>query len=110
MHDPIFRRLKYVRYADDFILSFIGTRKEAEAIRNAIAEFLRERLKLELNLEKTLITHATTEKARFLGYDISIYMVNDKITPHKFMKAGRRSINGHVRLGVPYGLVTRIFP
>jgi group II intron reverse transcriptase/maturase len=105
MYDPNFRRLKYVRYADDFILSVIGTRKEAEAIRDAIATFLRDHLKLELNLEKTFITHPITEKARFLGYDISIYHVNDKITPHLHMKAGRRSINGHVRLGVPYGLV-----
>lgn len=107
MYDPNFRRLKYVRYADDFILSFIGTREEAEAIRDAIAKFLREYLKLELNLEKTFITHAMTQKARFLGYDISIYHVNDKITPHLHMKAGRRSINGHVRLGVPYGLVNK---
>jgi len=105
MYDPNFRRLKYVRYADDFILSFIGTKQEAEAIRDAIATFLRDHLKLELSLEKTSITHATTEKARFLGYDISIYQVDDKLTPHPNMPAGRRSINGHVRLGVPYGLV-----
>lgn len=105
MYDPNFRRLKYVRYADDFILAFIGTKKEAEAIRDAIAAFLRDHLKLELNMEKTVITHAATEKARFLGYDISIYQVDDKLTPHPRMKAKRRSINGHVRLGVPYGLV-----
>ena len=105
MYDPNFRRLKYVRYADDFILSFIGTKQEAETIRDAIATFLRDHLKLELSLEKTSITHATTEKARFLGYDISIYQVDDKLTPHPNMPAGRRSINGHVRLGVPYGLV-----
>jgi group II intron reverse transcriptase/maturase len=105
MHDPNFRRLKYVRYADDFILGFIGTKKEAEAIRDAIGTFLRDHLKLELSLEKTFITHAATEKARFLGYDISIYQVDDKLTPHPNMPAGRRSINGHVRLGVPYGLV-----
>jgi hypothetical protein len=94
-----------VRYADDFILGFIGTKKEAEAIRDAIGTFLRDHLRLELSLEKTFITHAATEKARFLGYDISIYQVDDKLTPHPNMPAGRRSINGHVRLGVPYGLV-----
>ncbi|MEO0560463.1 MAG: group II intron reverse transcriptase/maturase [Chloroflexota bacterium] len=105
MYDPNFRRLKYVRYADDFILAFIGTKKKAEAIRDAIAAFLRDQLKLELNMEKTVITHAATEKARFLGYDISIYQVDDKLTPHRRMKVKRRSINGHVRLGVPYGLV-----
>ncbi|MCK6580827.1 MAG: hypothetical protein L6Q98_22265 [Anaerolineae bacterium] len=105
MYDPNFRRLKYVRYADDFIIAFCGTRKEAEAIRDAIAGFLRDRLKLELSSTKTLITHATSEKAKFLGYDISIYQVNDKLTAHPHMLAQRRSINGHVRLGIPYGLV-----
>ncbi len=105
MYDPNFRRLKYVRYADDFIIAFIGTRKEAEAVRDAIAAFLRDRLKLELNSEKTLITHAMTEKAKFLGYAVSIYHVNDKLTAHPHMLAQRRSINGHVRLGIPYGLV-----
>ena len=104
-HDPNFRRLKYVRYADDFILSFIGTRKEAEAIRDAIAEFLQEKLHLQLSPEKTLITQATKQKARFLGYDVSIYQVNDKLAPHPNTKVNRRSINGHVRLGVPFGLV-----
>lgn len=104
-HDPNFRRLKYVRYADDFILSFIGTRKEAEAVRDAIATFLQDKLKLELNMQKTVITHAKTEKARFLGYDISIYHVDDKLGPHPNMISNRRTINGHVRLGVPNGLV-----
>src|SRR5690606_37869273 len=55
--------------------------------------------------EKTLITHATTEKAKFLGYAVSIYQVDDKLTSHPHMFAQRRSINGHVRLGIPYGLV-----
>ena len=101
MKDSNFRRLKYVRYADDFVVSFIGTRQEAEAIRDAIAEFLRDHLKLELSLEKTAITHAKTEQAMFLGYAISIYHVNDKITPSAAAPHGRRSINGHVRLGIP---------
>ena len=105
VQDPNFRRLKYVRYADDFILAFIGSREEAENIRQAIGDFLKSTLKLELSAEKTVITHAKSEKARFLNYDISIYHVDDKISPHPNMPAGRRSINGHVRLGVPFGFV-----
>lgn len=105
MYDPNFRRLKYVRYADDFILAVIGTRQEAEAIRDALAAFLHDKLKLQLSAQKTLITHATTEKAKFLGYAVSIYQVNDKLCPHPHMLTDRRSINGHVRLGIPYGLV-----
>jgi group II intron reverse transcriptase/maturase len=103
-NDPNFRRLKYVRYADDFLLAFIGPKKEAEAIRDALSRFLKDNLNLEMSTEKTLITHAKTEKARFLGYDISIYHVNDKLSEHPHMHTKRRSINSHVRLGVPYGL------
>lgn len=68
--DPGYRRLRYIRYADDFLLGFAGPREEAEEIKNRIGEFLRDHLKLELSPEKTLITHAGTEKAQFLGYEI----------------------------------------
>jgi group II intron reverse transcriptase/maturase len=54
--DPDYRRLNYVRYADDFLLGFIGPKSEAEAIKRQLKEFLREQLKLELSEEKTLIT------------------------------------------------------
>ena len=69
--DPNYRRLKYVRYADDFLLGFDGPREEAEKIKDQLGTFLRDRLKLELSPEKTLITHARTESARFLGYEIT---------------------------------------
>ena len=62
-----YRRLLYTRYADDHLLGFIGPKAEAEEIREKLARFLRETLALELNREKTLITHARTEAARFLG-------------------------------------------
>ena len=70
--DPGYRRLKYTRYADDHILGFIGPKAEAGEIKARLAEFLRETLGLELNQDKTLITHARTQRARFLGYDISV--------------------------------------
>src|SRR5437660_2380465 len=69
-NDPDYRRLRYVRYADDFLLGFAGPRSETEEIRAHLAEFLRNTLKLELSKTKTLITHARTEAARFLGYEI----------------------------------------
>jgi group II intron reverse transcriptase/maturase len=52
--DPDFRRLWYVRYADDWLLGFIGTQEEAEAIKCKISKFLLDELKLELSLTKTL--------------------------------------------------------
>jgi group II intron reverse transcriptase/maturase len=69
--DPDYRRLRYIRYADDFLLGFAGPRDEAEEIKGQLRTFLHEQLKLELSPEKTLITHGLTEKARFLGYEIS---------------------------------------
>jgi retron-type reverse transcriptase len=74
--DPTFRRLKYVRYADDFLLGFIGSRKEAMEIKKKISEFLRK-LKLSLSDEKTLITDAGRGRAEFLGYEIHVTH-NDK--------------------------------
>ena len=59
--DPGYRRLQYVRYADDHILGFIGPKAEAEEIKAKLAAFLRETLGLELNQQKTLITHARTQ-------------------------------------------------
>jgi group II intron reverse transcriptase/maturase len=104
--DPNYRRLTYCRYADDFILGFIGPKAEAEAIKTAIKDFLWERLKLQLSEEKTLITHARSSYAHFLGYAVSIYHSDSKLnrnaTDHRIIK---RSVNGHVRLGVPHGLV-----
>lgn len=94
-YDPNYRRLRYVRYADDFLLGFAGPKQEAEEIKEKLREFLSDTLKLELSEEKTLITHATTEKARFLGYDITVSQCNTKIT------ANKRAINGGIALRIP---------
>lgn len=69
--DADFRRLQYVRYADDFLISVIGSKSECETIKADITQFMRVQLKLELSDEKTLITHAQ-DKAKFLGYEIFI--------------------------------------
>jgi hypothetical protein len=69
--DPDFKKLKYVRYADDFLVGVIGSRKECEEIKKEIKKFLSEKLKLELSDEKTLVTHSETP-ARFLNYEIEV--------------------------------------
>lgn len=76
-HDPDFRRLWYVRYADDFLLGFIGPKQEAEEIKRLIGDFLRDTLHLTMSPEKTLITHASSEAARFLGYEVTTHRRND---------------------------------
>lgn len=70
--DPNFRRLYYVRYADDWIIAIRGSRTETQDILDRIKEFLKVHLKLNLSEEKTLITRPQKEKALFLGTHISI--------------------------------------
>ena len=93
--DPDYRRLRYVRYADDWLLGFAGPRHEAEEIREKIAAFLRDELRLELSPSKTLITHAASQAARFLGYEIKAQHSDTKITRN------RRAVNGAIGLFVP---------
>ncbi len=93
--DPGFRRLRYARYADDHLLGFTGPKAEAQEIKSRLARFLREELKLELNRDKTLITHARSGAARFLGYEITVQHADSKITK------GQRAVNGVVALRVP---------
>ena len=69
-NDPGFRRLRYVRYADDFVLGFIGPKAEAGRIKESPETFLCNTVKLQLSREKTLITHATSQAAGFLGYEL----------------------------------------
>lgn len=98
--DPEYRRLRYVRYADDFLLGFVGTKAEAEEIKRQIKEWLQDHLKLTLSDEKTLITHASSQMARFLGYDITMMACNDRLSDDH-----RRSINGKVSLRVPLEVI-----
>jgi group II intron reverse transcriptase/maturase len=98
--DPGYRRLFYCRYADDELLGFIGPKAEAEEIKSKLARFLRETLALELNPDKTLITHARTGAARFLGYQITVQHCNTRLT------RGRRMVNGKVALRVPKDVIT----
>lgn len=69
--DENYRRIQYVRYADDFLIGVIGSKADCEKIKQDVTEYMRDRLKLELSAEKTLITHAS-EEAKFLGYRITV--------------------------------------
>src|SRR5262245_33973814 len=109
--DPDYRRLRYVRYADDFLLGFIGPKEEAEEIKVRLAQFLRETLKLELSAEKTLVSHATERGARFLGYEVvsqrcdtKMHLVQRVGNPKPFRK---RAINSVIALRLPADVVER---
>lgn len=101
VNDPDYRRLRYVRYADDFLLGFCGPKEEAEKIKEQIREFLWNSLKLTLSPEKTLITHARSQKARFLGYELCVSH-NDT---HRVN--GMRRSNGNVCLLIPSDVIRR---
>ena len=78
------------------MLGFIGPKAEAEQIKESLETFLRDKLKLELSKEKTLITHATSQAAKFLGYELVSQQADDK---HD--RNGRRKVNGIIGLRVP---------
>jgi hypothetical protein len=91
-----------VRYADDILLGFAGPKHEAEHIKQRLTQILRDDLKLELSQHKTLITHARTGAARFLGYEITVQHANRKI---KRGRRTQRSANGRVQLRVPLQVI-----
>jgi hypothetical protein len=93
--DPGYRRLRYLRYADDHLFGFTGPKAEAEQIKARLARFLHDDLKLELSKDKTLITHGRTQAARFLGYDITVQ--------HSPCRPG---VNGVIGLRVPPAVIT----
>lgn len=102
--DAGFKRLQYVRYADDFLVGVIGSKEDAIAIKEQIKVFVADTLRLELSDEKTLITHSE-KKARFLGYDISVR----RSVATKRDKTGRlcRHLSGTVKLEMPQELMRK---
>lgn len=95
--DESYRRLKYIRYAGDFILGVIGSKEEAQRIKEDIKSFLSASLALELSEEKTLITH-TGKSAKFLGYEITV--TRDNHQRRDVRGCLRRTYGKRVRLNV----------
>lgn len=97
--DENYKRVFYVRYADDFLIGVIGSKADAEQIKKDVGSFIRENLHLEMSEEKTLITHGHNF-AKFLGYEITV----SKDGFNKKTKTGftRRVNNGKVLLHVPH--------
>lgn len=102
--DSGFKRLQYVRYADDFLVGVIGSKEEAIAVKEQIKTFVADTLRLELSEEKTLITHSA-KKARFLGYDISVRRTN--ATKRDKVGRFRRHLSGTVNLEMPHEIMRK---
>lgn len=92
------KKIKYVRYADDFLIAVNGNRQDCEKIKQELIEFISTTLKMELSQEKTLITHSNTP-ARFLGYDVRVRR-DQQIKPKGKFKT--RSMNNKVELSIPF--------
>ena len=92
------KKIKYVRYADDFLIAVNGNRQDCEKIKQELTEFISTTLKMELSQEKTLITHSNTP-ARFLGYDVRVRR-DQQIKPKGEFKT--RSMNNKVELSIPF--------
>lgn len=92
------KKIKYVRYADDFLIAVNGNRQDCEKIKQELTEFINTTLKMELSQEKTLITHSNTP-ARFLGYDVRVRR-DQQIKPKGKFKT--RSMNNKVELSIPF--------
>ena len=73
--DGNFKRMRYVRYADDFLIGVIGSKEDCLKAKEDIKNFLLDKLKLELSDEKTLITNGH-DRAKFLGYEVTIRKTN----------------------------------
>jgi len=102
--DSNFKRIQYVRYADDFLIGIIGNKEDARKIKMKIKEFLNNTLKLELSDEKTLITHSK-KKAHFLGYDI--YVRHTKAAKRNKIGNLTRVFNGRIVLEVPMNSIKK---
>jgi len=83
-NDSGYKAIQYVRYADDFIVGVIGSIEDAKTVKDDVKQFLADTLKLKMSEDKTKITH-TGDRARFLGYDISV----SRDQAAKKMKDGR---------------------
>ena len=96
--DDGYKRLVYVRYADDFLIGVIGSKVDAKQVKADVGQFIRQQLHLELSQEKTLITHGS-DYAQFLSFQITTSTEQNSTRT----KAGyiKRSYTGRIKLYVP---------
>lgn len=100
--DTTYRRLIYTRYADDWIICFVGTYKEAQSISNRIQYFLKDQLKLKIEQDRCQINKANKVPTRFLGYDIITQWDDTKIGPNN-----QRSLSGSIGFLIPKEVIIR---
>lgn len=95
------KKIKYIRYCDDFIIGVNGSKEDCKEIKKQLSDFITQSLKMELSEEKTLITHSS-KKARFLGYDIRVRRNNHTIKREKGRNCTKRTLNNMTELTIPF--------
>jgi group II intron reverse transcriptase/maturase len=93
------KNIRYIRYADDFVIGVNGSKEDCRQIKLRVSEFVSRNLKMELSEEKTLITHSNTS-ARFLGYNVRVRRDND--TVKRGNSCVKRTLNNMTELSVPF--------
>lgn len=102
MFDPNFRRLRYVRYADDFLIGVIGTKQEAREIMDEVERFLARHLGLNTSEQKSGIRNAD-DGASFLGYTVRTH-TSGRVQRQTYRSRPvlKRDAARSVQLHVPY--------
>ena len=101
MHSEGFRRLRFSRYADDFIIGIIGTKRDVEVVMQRVTEFLQNALNLQISPEKTRIQKGQ-QGIEFLSYGIKTqYGERKRKVKVKGRYTTRRTTSGSIRLSVP---------
>lgn len=105
VNDPEYVRVKYLRYADDWIIGLCGSRTLAETIKQEVKTFLSDELKLTLSDEKTHITNARNQEALFLGTTLTLGQGKEARIQHQKNRLGqsfkRRSTGWHTVMKAP---------
>lgn len=107
MDDPAFKRMRYVRYADDFLIGIIGSKNEAKEVMKEVTEFVESELRLEVSKEKSSIVDPK-QGFVFLGYEVKCRRENKRVkcvvghnSDGSKTHAVKRTITEHIHLGVP---------
>lgn len=101
-----FKKLIYVRYVDDFLIGITGSKEDCIFLREEIRKFLDKTLKLKLNVEKSKITHATSDSVFFLGYSIHLTTIK-KMSIRYNLKSGSKKFIFKIQLVAPISWILK---
>ena len=86
------KRAVYARYADDWVLLVTSTKEEAYEMKDIISEFLSSHLKLELDKDKTIISHLSKTGINFLGFNVRMSPETSDKRARVYNKRGNKRV------------------